>query len=471
MKRAASIVGSALILSGCTNACPNAPACEDDWPAAALAIHQWQDGNEISEVWDDASSLIMGEKEEGSDWRVASHNSNIWLGMPDINTVKQVELTDFVAEETGASWEAIEGRLGSQVEVVDLDDDGHVELLISAPEWSLQRGLVALFRSPLAQEGQTLADAALLITGGESGDHLGSRIAVCGDLSGDGTPDLAVHIPWRSDAPVTPAQAIEPLAGAVGLLRSELMLEANGTVPWHELGPTWWGSEEGDALGYALTCDSDINGDGQPDLIMGAPWAGDEDRGKVYGFLGGDLPDSGPIDSLRDLEIIGTGSESWAGMELTTLHLPEQAGASVIVGEPGYNQGRGRAVLYPPNLIIESPLSPKYLYILRGSEEPGGAMHFGRVLQTGDLDGDNLTDLLIGAPDFRYERRSDAGRAWIYLGLNNMDWDAEGAAEQIADGQIWGPQAFHRVSLSMRVRDLNADGRGDILLPTRAASP
>jgi hypothetical protein len=229
--------------------------------------------------------------------------------------------------------------------------------------------------------------------------------------------------------------------------------------------------EEGDALGYAIACDSDIDGDGHPDLILGAPWAGEEDRGKVYVILGGQLPDSGPIGDLREIEITGTGEASWAGMELTTLQLPDQIGASIVVGEPGYNQGRGRVVLYTPNLISESPLSPKYRYLLRGSEEPGGAMHFGRVLQHGDLDGDQIADLLIGAPDFRYERRSDAGRAWIYLGLSSTKWASELPAEQTADGSIWSPQAFHRVSRSMRVGDLNGDGRDDILLPTRAASP
>lgn len=469
--RVLGFICGTLWLGGCTNACPNGPACEEEWPAAALAIHQWDENEEISEVWSDANSVVWGKANEGSDWRVASHGDKLWVGMPDVNTVKQYDLTDLSAEQTGVVWETFEGRFGAQIEVVDFEGDGEIQILVSAPDWSLQRGLIALFRPSDSAEPQTLDDALVLVTGGESGDHLGSTLAVCGDLTGDNKPDIALHVPWLSSSDSGNNEDIPPLAGAVVLLRSERLLEANGTVSWHTLGPVWWGEEKGDALGYALSCDSDIDGDGHPDLLMGAPWAGEGDAGKVYGVLGGQLPESNMIASVRDIEITGTGDTSWAGMALTTMYFADDLSASIVVGEPGYNQGRGRAIVYSPELIKAAPLSPKYRYLLRGSEEPGGAMHFGRALQHGDLDGDQLSDLVIGAPDFRYDRRSDAGRAWIYLGKNATGWSEESTAEATANATIWGLQAFLRVGRSMRVTDLNNDGRDDILLPTRAASP
>jgi hypothetical protein len=458
-------------LNGCQNACPNGPACEEEWPAAALAVHQWEEAEEPADVWDDANSLLWGSANEGSDWRVASTGETLWIGMPDVNTVKQYRLDGSAILETGAVWESIEGGFGAQVEALDLDGDGEPELVVSAPDWSLQRGLIAFFRQNESTEPQTIDDAFLRVTGSESGDHLGSTLAVCGDLSGDGKPDLAVHIPWLASSGIADSPTLPPLAGAVVLLRSELLLEASGSQPWNTLGPVWWGDQEGDALGYALRCEDDIDGDGQADLLMGAPWAGEDDAGKVYGILGGALPDSGSITVARDMEITGTGESSWAGMAVSTLLFPSEPGAGVVVGEPGYNQGRGRTIIYSPALLRASPLSPKYLYRLRGSEEPGGAMHFGRSIEEGDVDGDLLNDLVIGAPDFRYDRRSDAGRTWIYLGKNATSWSQEGTAEETADATIWGKQAFLRVGRSMKVADLNTDGRDDILLPTRAASP
>ena len=451
---------------GCTNACPNGPSCESDWPSAALAIHQWSDDAVEATAREDASLVIVGDANEGSDWRTHATAQGLWLGMPDANVVKEVDPTNGTPYRT---WSAIDGRFGSQLAHLSLY--GQDFLVVSAPEWGLQKGLLAFFPDDGITTTYELPQALVQLTGQSPGDHFGETIAVCGDMTGDGHPEIAVSIPWIQHSPGTQDGAVPPLAGGLTLLLSEALASANGQLDWFTLGPTWWGVESGDSLGDAIQCDSDIDGDGWPDLIVGAPFAGADDKGKVYGISGVDLPPSGPILEARSFEITGTGANSWAGAAFVVVPTVDQETIALVVGEPGYNQGRGRAFLTTSTLINEAPLSPKYRYILRGSGDAGGAMHFGRSLTTGDVDGDAIHDLIIGAPDYRSSNRSDAGRAWIYLGKNQGSWGNETQAEVLSDGTILGTEAFQRVGRSLRIADTTGDGVDDILIPMRASSP
>jgi hypothetical protein len=87
--------------------------------------------------------------------------------------------------------------IGSSMRTGDLDGDGAVDLVVSAPgDWSygIRAGKVMVFRGPLSGT-LTAAEADRLWVGEHLGDHAGRGLAV-GDLDGSGKPDIAIGAPF-----------------------------------------------------------------------------------------------------------------------------------------------------------------------------------------------------------------------------------------------------------------------------------
>ncbi|MCI0589924.1 MAG: FG-GAP-like repeat-containing protein, partial [Planctomycetes bacterium] len=88
-------------------------------------------------------------------------------------------------------------------------------------------------------------------TAGVSGDGLGVSVAGAGDLNGDGIPDLVAGTYYSAYA--TPSSDAYAYSGANGALLYEF--------------------EGAGGFGYAVASAGDVNGDGIPDMIIGAPYA------------------------------------------------------------------------------------------------------------------------------------------------------------------------------------------------------
>lgn len=150
----------------------------------------------------------------------------------------------------------------------DVDGDGVCDWIVGAPgagPGGDETGAARVHRG---------VDGALLyaLAGAESGDRFGFAVGALGDVDGDGRSDVVVGAP-RHDAAGQDSGAVYVFSGGDGSLLFSLV-----------------GTAGGDKFGYAVAGPGDIDLDGVPDVAVGAPGAdvSDSEEGRVYVFSGVD---------------------------------------------------------------------------------------------------------------------------------------------------------------------------------------
>ena len=176
----------------------------------------------------------------------------------------------------------------------DLNSDGVTDLAVGAAGASGDGAVYVLFLTPTGtvKSFQTIANQ----TGGGpalvNGDAFGSSVTSLGDLDGDGVTDLAVGA-YLDDTGGTDRGAIYVLfMNTDGTARSFQKIAHNTGG-----GPTLTNI---DYFGRAASSLGDLDGDGLPDLAVGASGddTGGTDRGAVYVLF---LHSNGTVKSLQKI--------------------------------------------------------------------------------------------------------------------------------------------------------------------------
>jgi hypothetical protein len=232
----------------------------------------------------------------------------------------------------------------------------------------------------------------------------------------------------------------------------------DGDVDWLDLGHAdarILGVSEGDGAGSAVSALADVNGDGFDDLLVGAPGV-NGDSGAVYLFHGpihGDLSTS-----AADAMLTGEASGDMAGGAITPAGDVNGDGITdLLVGAAqasyrGHEAGAAYLLLGP--IESRSLTGAERRFAGETIEDQAGA----RIAAGGDVDGDGKDDLLIGAP---WAESASQGAA--YLILNAAQGDSIGLenADLILRGELSGDQAGYGVAVG---GDLNGDGLADVVV-------
>ena len=210
-----------------------------------------------------------------------------------------------------------EDRLGTAVAVGDINGDGIDDLAVGAPyaggrlnsygyEYSDGRGRVYLIfgRSSgfNAQVNLNSLDSTkgLILSGIDAQDNLGMTITGLGDLNGDGIDDLAVSATGAGKTITNNnGYSYSDRRGETYVIfgRRNFNLGVNLALLNGNNGFIIEGKDRSDRLGYSLSNGGDLNGDGLDDLVVGTPAAGEvldspyangdsDKRGEIYVIFG-----------------------------------------------------------------------------------------------------------------------------------------------------------------------------------------
>ncbi len=342
---------------------------------------------------------------------------------------------------------------GAAVAVVpDLDGDGLPDLLVGAPGAPSTTGYARVLSG---------ADGALVLRLLSSGtpDLFGSAVAAAADADSDGVPDLIVGAPG-SDA-------------AHG---SEVRLFSGGSgAPITVLVSTTW-----DSLGHALAEAGDLDGDGLPDSVFGAPVLSGAGPGRLvaWSFAAGDQLFEAIGETAGDqfgFSVAGAGDVDLDGVPDLIVGAPAGDYARVLSGAdgapiltlPGEGGDFARAVSAAgdvnadgvPDLAIGVPLFHR-VDLLSGTngallaryEKVSG--EFGSSLALlGDTNDDGVPDLLVGAPADDVGADSAAGTAFVLSGATGQNLF-----------KFTGASAGARLGTGAAAGDVDGDGAPDMLL-------
>ncbi|MCK6531283.1 FG-GAP-like repeat-containing protein, partial [Myxococcota bacterium] len=296
-------------------------------------------------------------------------------------------------------------RAGHAVAHADLDGDGYQDLLVGAPGYpgGLSAGALYVVYGPVwGTIDLSLADAR--IEGEAAGDLAGYSVSGAGDLDGDGNEDVLVGAPGVG--------VVGGKEGAAYVLYGPL----TGTGSLATAGAKMTGEAMGDGAGTAVAAAGDVNGDGSPDLAVGAPFYDGRgvDSGAAYLVLG---PVWGVMDlSLADATLMGPRRGEQAGWSLAGGDFDGDGRGDLLVGAPGSRAGgpgSGAAYLARGPVLGRRNLGTVAAATLVG-EGPQDQAGWS-VASAGDVDGDGADDVLVGARRFD-GGGTDAGAAYLLAG-------------------------------------------------------
>nr|WP_285292760.1 FG-GAP-like repeat-containing protein [Aureimonas altamirensis] len=296
------------------------------------------------------------------------------------------------------------------------------------------------------------------LDGESAGDGLGGAVTYLGDINGDGLVDYAVSAPNGDPASRTNAGRTYVVYGRTGTGPLALSAVAAGSG-----GFAIDGGSAGETSGGSIAAAGDVNGDGLADIVIGAPGYG-SNAGRAYVVYG---KTTGGVVTLSSLgtggfQILGEAGTNRTGVSVSGAGDVNGDGyGDVIVGASSASNGRAYVVFGKSgsaDVALSGLAGAGSGFLLQGESSTTGYS----VSGAGDVNGDGLADLIVGAPGYG----SNAGRAYVVFGRTaSTALNLSGLSAANAGFAIVGGTADDMVGTSVSYAgDVNGDGLADLIV-------
>jgi len=371
---------------------------------------------------------------------------------------------------------------GTRIACGDINGDGYDDILLGAYGYNNHRGRVYLFYG--GPHIDTTAD--FIFEGQREGDWFGSGIA-CGDIDNDGCEDIVIgegrygehqgraYLYWggfggsdRKSMDANPDKIFtgeKEERGCLGLGYPAIYDIDNdgyddiilGAQRWTGRAYLYYGNTKESMgtspdliftenphtyFGYTISC-GDIDNDGYGDIVVGAYAR----QGRTYLYYGGSKSD---MDAKADaiFKAQSEGNHSF-GQGIVCVDQNRDGYDDVVIGATGYNDSQGRAYLFYGSSRRSLDADPDMIF--DGENE---CSDYGIREVCGDIDGDNVNDLVIGASG----SGQGVGRVYIY-------WGNEMVGPNPKPGRILtGENPNDCFGLGLACGDVNNDGFDDLVI-------
>lgn len=306
--------------------------------------------------------------------------------------------------------------------------------------------------------------ASVVMEGPGSSDYLGYAVEFAGDVDGDGYDDIV------SGAYYAVPEGTSSGAGYLfyGMPDADLPEEPIETDGFDV--PTWTSNDSSDYFGRMAAGIGDIDRDGYDDFAFGA--YGMDENGSTSGGVTIIYGKSGKYDAGlvnvqdADLPIItGDKASTYFGSSIAPAGDLNGDGYVDVIASGHYRPvdsgyGQGAVVILPGSASRysgESDISPYARFV--GKENYDYLGYYGPSITSGDLDGDGLSDIAMGA----YGALSYTGA--VYAMFGGGSYSGEMVAADVADATWAGEFTYDYVGRSVTIDgDIDDDGYDDLII-------
>ena len=367
--------------------------------------------------------------------------------LPDLATVRD--------EGFGA-----DAQLGETLAIGDFDGDGRDDLAMGSPGINEIRILFG------ALSGGTAVDQLFESDAGS----FGAALAVC-DINRDGKDDLVVGAPATTVGTASSAGKIYFYLGSSN--PSQLIAAGTQTddidEPGHLETP-----ETGDHFGAALAV-GDLTGFNRDcDLAVGVPGqeVNDKDNAgavRIFRVFPGKIGTNTLFASLHEVVDVATAGVAEANSEFGLAIATQTIGFTddLVVSAPfrdndGINAAGDVTVFHNDNGIHPSNAATIITETMLGFTNLN-SNSFGKVLATGDFDGNERDELVIGAPFGAVSANQPASAGLVYI--LSAETGSLSLSERWHQGRIAGtPEELDQFGGALQVGNFNADNYEDLAI-------
>lgn len=358
-------------------------------------------------------------------------------------------------------------RLGWAMTSADLNQDGYGDLVVGAPGYShpgrIHVGRVYLiYGNDLGLPPVDLdldKEAHEILEGFQPSGRFGSAVAVL-DFNVDGVPDLAVGAPSVGSEKLTYTGAVYVYFGSK---QGRLSSSPNVTISCQD---TYCN------LGWTLLA-ADVNGDSEPDLVIGSPFApgGGKQKGIVAAFYSGSSYSSQEKLNVEAANWMVKGEEdfAWLGYSLHGVSVNNRT--LLLAGSPTWKDTSSQGHLFrtrdekqsPGRVYGYFPPIRQSWFTISGDKAMG---KLGTSLSSGHVmvNGTRTQVLLVGAPTQDVVSKVSFLTMTLHQGGSTRMYELTPDSQPSLLSTFSGNRRFSRFGGVLHLSDLDNDGLDEIIV-------